>query len=96
MTNGEKIQTILDIDKDCTEVYGKNGMMTFSVPQDWWEAEYEEPTKNESGPRKGHWMRVNKDKLRCSKCDVIHFIAQYPQGKIEWCPNCGSKNEVEE
>lgn len=44
MTNGEKIQTILDIDQDCTEVYGKNGMMTFSVPQDWWDAEYEEPT----------------------------------------------------
>lgn len=44
MTNGEKIQTILDIDKDCTEVYGKNGMMTFSVPQDWWNAEYKEPT----------------------------------------------------
>ena len=50
MTNGEKIQTILDIDKDCTEVYGKNGMMTFSVPQDWWNAEYKEPTtKNNLG-----------------------------------------------
>lgn len=50
MTNGEKIQTILDIDKDCTEVYGKNGMMTFSVPQDWWFAKYEEPTtKNDLG-----------------------------------------------
>jgi len=44
MTNGEKIQTILNIDQDCTEVYGKNGMMTFSVTQDWWEAEYKEPT----------------------------------------------------
>ena len=44
-------------------------------------------------PRKGHWIRVDKDKLRCSKCDVIHFIAQYPQGKIAWCPNCGSGNE---
>ena len=50
MTNGEKIQTILDIDKDCTEVYGKNGMMTFSVSQDWWNAEYKEPTtKNDLG-----------------------------------------------
>lgn len=47
MTNGEKIQTILDIDKDCTEVYGKNGMMTFSVTQERWEAEYKEPiTRN--------------------------------------------------
>ena len=47
-------------------------------------------------PRKGHWIRVDKDKLRCSECDVIHFIAQYPQGKIEWCPNCGSRNEVKD
>lgn len=47
--------------------------------------------------RKGHWIRVDKDKLRCSECDVIHFIAQYPQGKIAWCPNCGSDNrEVDE
>ena len=47
-------------------------------------------------PKTGHWIRVDKDKLRCSKCDVIHFIAQYPQGKIVWCPNCGAKNESEE
>lgn len=46
---------------------------------------------------KGHWIRVAKDKLRCSECDLIHFIAQYPQGKIAWCPNCGAKmQEVEE
>lgn len=44
-------------------------------------------------PRKGHWIRVDKDKLRCPKCDVIHFIAQYPEGKIEWCPNCGARME---
>lgn len=47
--------------------------------------------------RKGHWIRVDKDKLRCSECDVIHFIAQYPQGKIAWCPNCGADmRKVEE
>ena len=45
----------------------------------------------EQEPRKGHWIRVDKDKLKCSKCDVIHFIAQYPQGKVAWCPNCGAK-----
>ena len=50
MTNGEKIQTILDIDKDCTEVYGENGTMTFTVTQDFWNAEYKEPTtKNDLG-----------------------------------------------
>lgn len=47
----------------------------------------------EQEPRKGHWIRVDKDKLRCSECDVIHLIAQYPQGKIEWCPNCGARME---
>lgn len=52
--------------------------------------------KLEQEPRKGHWIRVDKDKLKCSKCDVIHFIAQYPQGKIAWCPNCGAKMESEE
>ena len=44
MTNGEKIQTILDIDKDCTEVHGENGTMTFTVTQDFWNAEYKEPS----------------------------------------------------
>ena len=44
----------------------------------------------------GHWIRVDKDKLRCSECEVIHLIAQYPNGKIDWCPNCGAKMEAEE
>ena len=44
MTNGEKIQTILDVDRDCTKVHGENGTMTFTVTQDFWNAEYKEPT----------------------------------------------------
>ena len=44
MTNGEKIQTILDVDRDCTEVHGENGTMTFTVTQNFWNAEYKEPT----------------------------------------------------
>lgn len=43
-------------------------------------------------PKMGKWIRVDKDKLKCSKCEVIHLIAQYPNGKIDWCPNCGSYN----
>lgn len=39
----------------------------------------------------GHWIRVDKNKLKCSECGVIHLIAQYPLGKIDWCPNCGTK-----
>lgn len=47
MTNGEKIQTILDVDRDCTEVHGDNGTMTFTVTSDFWNAEYKEPNKSE-------------------------------------------------
>ena len=45
----------------------------------------------EQEPKIGHWIRVDKNKLRCSACEVIHLIAQYPNGKIAWCPNCGAK-----
>lgn len=45
----------------------------------------------------GRWIRVDKDKLKCSECEVIHFIAQYPQSaQINYCPNCGVKMEVSE
>lgn len=54
------------------------------------------PSVTPQEPNTGHWIRVDKDKLVCSECGVTHFIAQYPQGKIAWCPNCGSRNEVEE
>lgn len=49
MTNGERIQTILDVDRDCTEVHGENGTMTFTVTQDWWNAEYNEPVIRDNG-----------------------------------------------
>ena len=45
----------------------------------------------------GKWIRIDKDKLKCSECEVIHYIAQYPQSaNINYCPNCGTKMEVEE
>lgn len=47
--------------------------------------------------RTGRWIRVDKNKLKCSECEVVHLIAQYPNGKINWCPNCGTKmQEVDE
>ena len=67
MTNGEKIQTILDIDKDCTEVYGKNGMMTFSVTQDWWNAEYKEPITENCIACK-YDETEEEDGVHCKKC----------------------------
>lgn len=47
-------------------------------------------------PKIGHWIRIDKDKLKCSECGVIHLIAQYPTGKIDWCPNCGARMEKKE
>lgn len=45
----------------------------------------------------GKWIRIDKDKLKCSECEVIHYIAQYPQSaNINYCPNCGTKMEEEE
>lgn len=49
------------------------------------------PSVTPQEPKTGHWIRVDKYKLRCSECEVIHLIAQYPNGKIDWCPNCGAK-----
>lgn len=40
----------------------------------------------------GRWENTNTpNQLRCSKCEVIHFIAQYPHGEVNFCPNCGAK-----
>lgn len=39
----------------------------------------------------GHWIRVDDTKMRCSNCDIIHLIAQYPRIGINYCPNCGAR-----
>ena len=39
----------------------------------------------------GHWIRVDKDKCKCDQCEVVSFIAMYPNGDINYCPNCGAK-----
>ena len=41
-------------------------------------------------PKTGHWIRVDKDKCKCDQCEVISFIAMYPNGNINYCPNCGA------
>lgn len=41
--------------------------------------------------KRGRWLPTkSKEKLRCSKCDVIAMIAQYPHGEANFCPNCGA------
>lgn len=40
----------------------------------------------------GRWENTNTpNQLRCSNCEIIHFIAQYPHGEINYCPNCGAR-----
>ena len=46
--------------------------------------------------RHGRWIPTNDDnKKRCSRCDIIHLIAQYPHGQANYCPNCGAKMDAE-
>ncbi len=48
-------------------------------------------------PKIGRWIRFDEGKLKCSACEIIHLIAQYPSGNIGWCPNCGAKmQEIKE
>lgn len=50
------------------------------------------PAANVVEVRHGQWLPTHDaDKLRCSRCDVIHLIAQYPHGEINYCPNFGAK-----
>lgn len=47
----------------------------------------------------GEWLKTNGEhQWRCNKCDIIHFIAQYPHGQANFCPNCGAdmRKKVEE
>ena len=46
-------------------------------------------------PKTGHWIRVDKDKCKCDQCEVISFIAMYPNGDKNYCPNCGTKMQAE-
>lgn len=42
--------------------------------------------------KRGTWENTNTpNQLRCSNCEIIHFIAQYPHGNIKYCPNCGAR-----
>ena len=43
----------------------------------------------------GRWIQVDSTKCRCSHCDIIAFIALYPHGDKNFCPNCGAKMDME-
>lgn len=40
---------------------------------------------------KGHWIPKKDNKAECSKCGILHLIAQYPSGNANFCPNCGAE-----
>lgn len=45
----------------------------------------------------GRWENTNTpNQLRCSNCEIIHLIAQYPHGDIKYCPNCGARMDGEQ
>lgn len=55
------------------------------------------PTADVEPVRHGRWIATNdENKKRCSECDIIHLIAQYPHGKANYCPNCGAKMDGDE
>lgn len=97
MTNGERIQTILDVDRDCTEVHGENGTMTFTVTQDFWNAEYQEPTpKNDLGVDAVSRQAVldliaDYDLSMGQVVKAVHALPsvtpQEPQS-FKWCTDC--------
>ena len=40
----------------------------------------------------GRWENTNTpNQLRCSNCEIIHVIVQYPHGDVKYCPNCGAR-----
>jgi len=47
----------------------------------------------EQEQKTGHWIRVDDTKMKCSNCDIIHLIAQYPRIGINYCPSCGARME---
>ena len=67
------------------------GMITSSVLNKAERALSEMPVADVQPVKRGRWLNTNTpNQLRCSSCDVIHFIAQYPHGDINYCPNCGA------
>ncbi len=49
------------------------------------------PTVEAEPVRHGRWIQVDGTKCKCSECEVITLIAQYPNGNKNYCPNCGAK-----
>lgn len=55
-----------------------------------------QPAADVQEVRHGKWIRVDDTKCKCSCCDIIAFIALYPCGDKNYCPNCGVRMDGEE
>ena len=50
------------------------------------------PSADVQPVKRGKWENTNTpNQLRCSNCEIIHLITQYPHGDIKYCPNCGAR-----
>ena len=88
MTNGEKIQTILDVDRDCTEVHGENETMTFTVTQDCWNAEYEEPNSDIRLNRVKNELNQDKNELEPTTKNDLALINTWGLDEEIRCTMC--------
>lgn len=77
-------------DWECSIEKNKNNTEELlRIAEDIYNTAYARGKASEERPQ-GEWIRVDKDKVKCNKCEVIHYIAQYPSSaKIDYCPNCG-------
>lgn len=51
----------------------------------------QQPAADVEEVRHGHWQQIDATKCKCSNCEIITLIAQYPHGDKNYCPNCGAK-----
>ena len=80
---------ILDL---ITEENEAGGFTDYSNYSNLWDEVDDMPAADVQPVKYGRWENTNiPNQLRCSNCEIIHFIAQYPHGDIKYCPNCGAR-----
>ncbi len=85
---------ILDL---ITGEYEAGSFTDYSNYSNLWDAVDDMPAADVQLVKCGTWENTNKpNQLRCSNCEIVHFIAQYPHGDIKYCPNCGARMDGEQ
>ncbi len=80
---------ILDL---ITEENEAGGFTDYSNYSNLWDEVDDMPAADVQPVKYGRWENTNiPNQLRCSNCEIIHLIAQYPHGDIKYCPNCGAR-----